>query len=79
MMPIDRTLCMGPKDGKLFADRCQDVPAFDTPAGPRCEACAAREMEAIREGACLLAIVADEQGRPRERLLAQYRRRNAAD
>lgn len=76
MPKIDTSRCMGAKagDDRIFADRCQELAAYATPAGPRCEACASREMQTIREGSCLLAVHADANNVPRERLIAQYRR-----
>lgn len=75
--------CLGPAEDhdpkkhkniidKLFPERCRKPASFMTPSGPRCEACAEREMSAIREGSCLLAMLADEKGTPREVLLSKY-------
>lgn len=39
---------------------------------PLCDECAEREMRTVREGGCLLTILADARGTPRDVLLAQY-------
>jgi len=67
-------LCTGPRNGELFAERCGVTAAWMCPSGPRCAECAEREMIAIRDGACVLAILADARGTPRETLIAAYRR-----
>lgn len=64
--------CTGPRDGQPFAERCGLPAAYRTPSGDRCEACAEREKAAIRDGACILAILADKKGVSRETLLAKY-------
>lgn len=61
-------------DARLFAGRCGHPSTWVTPRGPRCEACAEGEMAVISEGACLLVIIAESQGRTREDILAGYRR-----
>ncbi len=66
--------CLGSKDGVIFGDRSGKEAAFMTPSGARCEGCAEQEMKAIREGSCLLAMISDQRGVPRQRLLDQYRR-----
>jgi len=63
---------MGPKNGEPFADRCRAPASYRTPSGDRCETCAEREKAAIRDGACILAILADKKGVSRETLLAKY-------
>jgi len=67
--------CTGPKNGELFvAERCGASATWLCPSGPRCNVCAEREMAAIRDGTCLLAIIGDARGTSRETLLAQYKR-----
>ena len=66
--------CMGPKNRSLFPSRCGKASAWLTPSGPRCDACAQHEMALIREGKCLLALLADSKGVPRETLIAKYQR-----
>ena len=66
--------CTGPRDGRIFADRCGAPATWICPSGPRCAECAEREMAAIRDGACILAILADKHGTSREALIARYRR-----
>lgn len=56
------------------AERCDAAAEWMCPSGPRCAECAEREMAAIRSGACILAILADERGTPRETLITKYRR-----
>jgi hypothetical protein len=66
--------CTGARGNVLFAPRCGAPAAWSTPSGPRCDACADRERDAIRAGTCLLAILSDARGVPRARLLGRYRR-----
>lgn len=67
--------CKSNKRDQPFAvERCGAEAAYMTPLGPQCDACAEDAMGAIREGSCLLAIMADARGTPRQRLLDQYRR-----
>lgn len=66
--------CIAPKDGVLFGDRCGKDADYMTPTGAKCGGCAEEEMKAIREGSCLLAMISDQRGVPRQRLLDQYRR-----
>lgn len=84
MRPHDLLTCTGIAGGTTatvspfvgmfhIADRCGALATWTCPSGPRCEACAQREMAAIREGKCLLAIIADREGIPRETLAAKYR------
>lgn len=53
---------------------CSKPAAWSTPSGPRREDCAEREVSAIRDGACVLAIVAEARGGTREALLKKYAR-----
>jgi len=70
---MSRIPCTGPRDpDQIFSDRCGAESTYRTPAGPRCGGCAARGMAAIREGACLLVLLAEQRGVTREQLLAMY-------
>ncbi len=60
--------------GKLFGERCGKEATYTTPSGPLCDGCAEAAMASIREGSCLLAMLADQHRTPREKLLAQFRR-----
>ncbi len=66
--------CTGSKNGVMFGERCGAEAAFMSQTGALCEACAQSAMAAIREGSCLLAMIADNKGIPRQRLLDQFRR-----
>lgn len=74
----DTNRCMGPRlmtenpFFQIFDDRCQAEAAYNTPAGPRCAACAEYEMETIRKGSCLLVIMAEQKGISIETLLSKY-------
>lgn len=71
---MDDLRCGGPKRGdeRLFPDRCGEPASYRSAAGFRCEYHAELEMEAIREGSSIVAMVAEQRGVPKERLLAQY-------
>lgn len=46
--------------------------AWTTPAGPRCEKCAQEMMQTIREGSCLLSVMAEQKGISTETLLSRF-------
>jgi len=68
--------CTGPNvnDSRIFPERCNAPAVWVCPSGPRCDECAQREMKAIRDGACLLAILADDKGIPRQTIIDKYKR-----
>lgn len=56
---------------RIFGERCGSVATWNCPSGYRCDECAQREMQTIREGRSLISLIA-----PAEVLISRYVRIN---